>query len=226
MSICSYTEKLPIAEEREIGIKNIPKFIYELTISNFKELASISCTDERCEGDLKLFKHSSKNIVVLLRTKGLYATGYIFIVRKTNHKSENALNWCVYNNIVYHKAYNGFVRDIVLCEELYEHLENWEGVITRKEFEIVMSLGLNSLPDIIYRQYMNDDSTNKTLINGRTLVKLRQLEVALLLSSMNEYTLSGFMDRDSVNRVVSLVGGYEDCLQKKLKEGYNIMEVK
>lgn len=127
---------------------------------------------------------------------------------------------------MYHKAYNGFVRDIVLCEELYEHLENWEGTLTRKELEIVMSLGLNSLPDIIYRQYMNDDSTNKTLINGRTLVKLRQLEVALLLSSMNEYTLSGFMDRDSVNRVVSLVGGYEDCLQKKLKEGYNIMEVK
>ena len=217
MSICDYPEKLPKPVKRDEGIRDLPRFIYELSVSNFIELSKIVCKDERCLGELKLFKHKKKNILVVLRTRGDYAKGWVFLIRKKNHRSEKFLNWCVYDNLVYHTAYNGFVRDLIECEELYSMLEDWNGKLTDVEYRLMSNLCLNSLSDSVYRRYILLEDTE---IDGNIIIQLRMWEMKTLMRKLNRYVLSGFLCEDCVNTIFSKEQENITSLVEELKTGY------
>lgn len=217
MCICKYIEKLPSPANRKEGIRELDRFLYELTISGFKELSSIDSSHRLSECNIRLYKHSSKNILVLLRSSNSYASGWVFFVRKSNQNSEKFLNWSSYGNLVYDKAYNGFVKDLVECEDLYEGIEDWSGVMSDVEFKIFLRMSLRGLADSLYKDYILQEDTE---IDGGILTNLRELEVALLLKPLHTSVLLSFMCESCAKYLDYIIS--KNCeLSTELKEGYN-----
>lgn len=186
--LCPYPCKLPVQGDK-INKKdfNTLKFIQELTVCGFREIAKVHCSDYRYEGDLLLYKHQKFNILVILRTKGIYARGYMFILTNQVTSNYGLFKWKIRDNSCYFcLVYNGIMEQVSKAFNMHKDYEKWSGRLTYNSLRELLEVDLLSLSSYIGKG------------GGECIKYLRRKEIELVLRKVECLNLFNVQDLNSL----------------------------